>query len=442
MNYARVCASVFLLTLAGNHSAEAQEQPEIYPIEDLTVETDDTERWPSNPVILGRVKCAGGIETHKGLAISSPIKGRASLLMQEDSWMIIRGPLQVAKAKESGEFNVQSATFSAKELHLASPPESSATAAIRGEKTLAHIKGPWSVGEQGSAILQISQGAQAVAESMTLGQAKDGIGILDLDDEMSKLGVIESLSVGIEGRGQVTQHGGSLFVDGEIRIGDDSFANEESLLQSSIEVTGGELRCDELTIHPKFGSLNVGGGFVACNLISVSDPKSLRLNGGTLKWRRCQGDLALGAGEVLLEGASEVTGDLQLTQSTVRASLLGRQPKRVCDSLVVGGQLTLRDCKLIVVTDDPSTLTSDQTFRLIDCSQISGEFSVTDLPQLSDGLEWDTSHLLSYGELRISASEVRSNESLSPQTLGLVASGALFATVILVFGLRFFLVRR
>jgi hypothetical protein len=97
-----------------------------------------------------------------------------------------------------------------------------------------------------------------------------------------------------------------------------------------------------------------------------------------------------------------ITGDLTLGAGSTLELDLGTPAQS--DLLSITGSLTAGGTLSVILDDTVPAPSEGNVFNLLDFASASGAFNALDLPSLTPGLGWNTSQLLTTGELRVVAS--------------------------------------
>ena len=160
---------------------------------------------------------------------------------------------------------------------------------------------------------------------------------------------------------------------------------------AKLTVDGGLVANPGLILDLKGGTLDNGGHTLTnANLISGSGTfVGSIVNDATIAPGHSPGQLTL-------------TGDLVLGTPSTLAMQLAGDSTNLYDRILVGGLLDFNGTLDVTLLDGFDPVAGD-TFDLFNFGAESGAFSATNLPALDAGLAWDTSQLLSKGELSVSA---------------------------------------
>lgn len=177
--------------------------------------------------------------------------------------------------------------------------------------------------------------------------------------------------------------------------GNSNFSGNIELKQGTLVVSGAKSGAGSLTAYP--GTfLEVSGGLVGTTVLN-----SARLSGTGM----LVGTLQVGSGSVVAPadstaiGRLRVTGSVQMNGGTLDMQVSGGVLARsdvleVSKTLTCGGTLCVSRFSL-------TPLINGHQIQLFSAETIQGQFEQLDLPELSDGLEWDTTRLYTSGILAV-----------------------------------------
>ena len=162
------------------------------------------------------------------------------------------------------------------------------------------------------------------------------------------------------------------------------------------------LAADALAIYNT--PFTVSGGTIRSGSLNVSGTTFNLTNGGRLETQFVIGTLLNESG-VFAPGqspaASVVLGDYTQTGGSLEIELGGVGVGEY-DTLLVSGQFTPGG-DLDVVWYDGFTAAASQQFDIFSWGTLAGTFDNVNLPELAEGLEWDTSSLYTTGSLAVVA---------------------------------------
>jgi hypothetical protein len=146
--------------------------------------------------------------------------------------------------------------------------------------------------------------------------------------------------------------------------------------------------------------LNLSGGKLTTKNLLKGAGGTFNITGGTLSAETVGFDLVNQGGKIApgdSPGVTLVMGDLTMDSGSIEIEILGNQVGQydqvmVADHLTAGGTLE--------VLLDNYTPVSGDIFELFGFASASGSFNFS-LPSLDVGLSWDTSELLTTGELSV-----------------------------------------
>lgn len=177
--------------------------------------------------------------------------------------------------------------------------------------------------------------------------------------------------------------GGQLTVSDTLEVGDNG----------AMTVSGGSVKTHTLTVSDSGTFDLLGGTFMAGSITG-----NLTNTGGTLSPGNSPGMLAVAGSYTQLSGATLMMelGGLTRGDEYVGASAL-------YDSLLVSDTLTLGGT-LDVVWWDGFAASEGDVFDLFDWGTLVGQFDAVYIPDLADGLFWDTGSLYMDGSLAVVSS--------------------------------------
>lgn len=156
------------------------------------------------------------------------------------------------------------------------------------------------------------------------------------------------------------------------------------------------------------GVVSIGKGSILAVYGNVSGNGAYINDGGTLLFA---GQISPGKSP----GFTPVTGDADFASTSIlEMEIAGTDPSEY-DRYDVSGTLSLHGGELRVVLLDAFVPQYGQSFDMFDWGSVSGTFGKVTLPELSAGLEWDTSRLYTDGVVGVVP---------EPSLLGLVCVGA------------------
>ncbi|MEX2168349.1 MAG: hypothetical protein WD851_03490 [Pirellulales bacterium] len=226
--------------------------------------------------------------------------------------------------------------------------------------------------------------AQWNVEQLILGRDGNAVGSLLIEAG----GTVNSTSgeigdaAGSNGDVRIEGTGSQWTSSGEIRVG--------NLGTGTLSIfAGGQVTAPIVTVG---GTLN-NSGLIQANV---------QLNGGTLRGSgQVDGVVTVHASGVISPGTSPGTltvGGLALMPDGILEIELG---DIASDRLVVNGEASLGGI-LNVSLLEGLTPTASQSFNILDWESTSGTFSSINLPEISGGLQWNTSQLYTTGVLSVS----------------------------------------
>lgn len=207
---------------------------------------------------------------------------------------------------------------------------------------------------------------------------------------------------------RVGQHANSLLVspdtgdNGDLRITAGWLRVEDTLALGAGGATAffrlsgtGQLHVDTITMGPA-GTFSFIGGLLNADEVGFS----LTCNGGTISPGNNTFDLQNAIIDFGGVDAMHVAGDLRMqgTASKMLIDIAGNQPGEY-DFIDVDGKLTASGT-LQVTLDGYSPISGD-VFNIFDAATWAGSFTTVLLPTLNGSLSWNTSNLLTTGELSV-----------------------------------------
>lgn len=228
---------------------------------------------------------------------------------------------------------------------------------------------------------------------------------------------------GFDNRGRLGLAGGTLAGSGPLTnsggiFGYGVISNQVSNT-GTIEATNGTLRLAGSVLNAAGGTLTAdpGATLTVAGGLAGNPGLILDLAGGTLDnggHTLTNANLITGSGTFVgsivndatiapghSPGQLTLTGDLVLGTNSTLAMQLAGDSTSLYDRILVGGLLDYNGALEVTLLDGFDPVAGD-TFELFNFGAESGAFSATNLPALDAGLAWDTSQLLSKGELSVS----------------------------------------
>jgi hypothetical protein len=205
------------------------------------------------------------------------------------------------------------------------------------------------------------------AGTLILGAGQGSSGTLNITSGWIE--ITEDLVVGQLGAGTVNHTGGGATV-----------LNGGVTVNGAYNLSGGELSAPWLG-RGVSGQFNFTGGVLRADVVTFT----LANQGGVIS----PGSSA---------GQTHIVGDLHLEAGTLRMELAGAAAGQY-DRLVVDGALAAGGALEIILIDGFSPAAGD-SFDLLDFASASGSFALS-LPSLSDGLQWNTTSLLTTGVVSV-----------------------------------------
>ena len=263
-----------------------------------------------------------------------------------------------------------------------------------------------------------------------------GLGRMAVSNGMASVGTL-TVARDFLSDGQLTMAGGTLTVANWLHVADQITAT------GSVLVTGGSL---SITNGPTIVG-NAGSGRLTISNVTVQardvtiaaqlgSHGTLTLNNGTLATVSLVNNtngFVLGVGTIdgpvtnagtispgFSPGKIFITGKLTLQPTSTVVMELGGTGDADYDHIIIGDALQA-DGTLDVSLINAFNPASGDTFDIFDFTSSGGQFSITNLPALNPGLSWDTSNLMTLGEIAVVP---------EPSTLLLVIAG--FGSVLLI----------
>jgi len=254
---------------------------------------------------------------------------------------------------------------SAGELFMASAEIATSTVTVSGPDSIYVSDSiyPSKVAERGDGLLIIENGGTAQFSNMQIGTQPTGTGTVTLNGSASALSIMNGLQIGSLGSGTVNVNDGRIALgninpltvpSGRMYIGANGLLKGVGNLNADViaNQNGSDKPGGTWWPHQQFGTLNITGLFA-------------QTEGGT----------------ILIEVGGTIRND--------EYSVLN-----VSGTMMLAGTLELE-----LINDFAPAL--DDTFDVLDWGQLQGEFDNMVLPELEEGLLWDTSELLTNGQLSI-----------------------------------------
>ena len=264
----------------------------------------------------------------------------------------------------------------------------------------------------------------------------DGLGLMTVSNGMASVGTL-TVARDFLSSGNLTVAGGTLTVANWLHVADNLMST------GSVLVTGGSLSVTNgPTIIGNAGSgrLTVSNATVQTRAVTIAaqfgSSGTLTLNNGTLAttslFNNTNG-FVMGVGTIdgpmtnagtispgFSPGKIFVTGKLTLQPTSTVVMELGGTADTDYDHIIISNALQA-DGTLNVSLINSFAPADGNTFDIFGFTSASGQFAITNLPALNPGLSWDTSNLMTMGELAVVP---------EPSSLLLVFAGCSFGVLL------------
>lgn len=275
------------------------------------------------------------------------------------------------------------------------------------------------VGNYGVGRVEHSGGQNTCGEYLALGFNPGGNGTYELSGTGRLAADYEV--IGRSGTGLFTQLGGSNTVAtyislGQLSSGDGTYTISGGTLDiatgsisigssgaGTLNVSGsGVVSTETINVYAN-GTLSIAGGSVAAETVTRNTGATVSFTGGRLAALDFTGSL-VNPGGTLAPGLSpdrlDISGDYtQGAGATLEIELAGKFAGQF-DRLYVTGTMDLGGELKVVLIDGYTPAEGDQV-KIINWGTLTGQFQVHNLPELAEGLMWDTSALYTSGRIEV-----------------------------------------
>jgi len=270
------------------------------------------------------------------------------------------------------------------------------------------------VGNAGVGQMLISNGAVALANTLYAGSSGKALGTLTMQAG-SLVSTNGGAVIGLAGLGQMSVSGGSVTLN-VLSIGQATGTGAVLVTGGSLMVTNGStfvgnfgtgqltisnttMQARDVTISSKLGSLGTltlkSGTLIASNLFNGTNGF---INGvGTISGPvTSAGTISPG----FSPGRIFITSNLTLQATSTVTMELGGTDTNLYDQIFIGNNLQV-DGTLSVSLINAFDPALSNSFHIFDFASSGGQFAVTNLPALDPGLTWDTSNLMTDGDISV-----------------------------------------
>jgi len=226
------------------------------------------------------------------------------------------------------------------------------------------------------------------------------------------------------GQGSLTVAGGTMTITNSLRIADGSVVSGlMNMTTGSVLITGGNLTITNgstVVGNVGSGSLTISNVTVQTRDVTIAaqlgSAGTLTLNNGTLATTSLYNNtngFIMGVGTIagpvtnagtispgFSPGTIFITGKLTLQPSSTVVMELGGTDPADYDHIIISNALQA-DGTLNVSLINSFAPADGNTFDIFGFTSASGQFAITNLPALNPGLSWDTSNLMTMGELAV-----------------------------------------
>lgn len=277
------------------------------------------------------------------------------------------------------------------------------------------------VGDAGVGQMLISNGAAAFGNILTVGGSSKAQGTLTMQAG-SLVSTNGGAVIGFIGLGQMSVSGGSVTLN-VLSIGQAGTALVAAVATGTVLVTGGSLT---VTNGPTYvgkygvGQLTISNSTMQTRDVTISSQLgslgTLTLMSGTLMTSNLfngTNGVINGVGTIsgpvtsagtispgFSPGRIFTTSNLTLQATSTVSMELGGTDTNLYDQIFVGNNLQV-DGTLDVSLINAFDPALNNTFHLFDFASSGGDFAVTNLPALDPGLAWDTTDLMSDGDISV-----------------------------------------
>lgn len=295
--------------------------------------------------------------------------------------------------KENGDLNIIS------DLILGKEDNYQAKLKMEDEDVSLIIGNDFTIGDYGSALLNMSNGTTEINGDLKLGVQRGSDGDINISGNAT-LSVKNNFILGENGHAKVNLDGGKITVNESLNIGNTNEASatfnmsngklesKEIIINenSTFKFAGGILRTEKITGQFK----NTGGNFYIGD-DTIGNASSAAIIGFSTAADAVKRHTQI-IGDYIQEYGDILISNLTFTISSADEATNGK--------LSVTGTATV-DGKLTIKKSSNMTFKLKQSFALIDANKIQGSFSILDLPTLDSNLEWDTRSLYTAGTISV-----------------------------------------